>query len=221
MPTLHVHLDEAGNWAFSPKGSAYYILTAAWTFDPQPLAAALTDLRFQFIKQGLGIEGFHAAPDRQITRDAVVQTMLANAGWRFGAVVMEKRKINPSLYPPHRFYPTFAGALLRFVLSGPRAANTSSVLVYADTLPMDTRAKQEGVLKAIKTACKDRLPSTPSHSFSHCHESNPWIQVADYCCWSVQRKWEKKDTRTYDLLRPKLQAAELVITDNGNGITYY
>jgi hypothetical protein len=76
VPTLHIHLDESGNWHFNPKGSKYYAFAVVWTYDPQPLAIALTALRFRLVKQGLSIDGFHASPDKQSTRDAVVNTML-------------------------------------------------------------------------------------------------------------------------------------------------
>lgn len=222
MPTLHIHLDESGDWNFNPRGSKYYVITAAWTFEPRQLANTLTKLRYGFVKQGLSIEGFHAAPDKQATRNAVVAAMLADDSWSFAAVVMEKRKINPVLRDPHKFYPKFAGALLRFVLSGSRLRGASHALVYADTLPMDTNAKREGTLKAIRSVCSDRLPSgVDYHVYSHCHQSNAWIQAADYCSWSIQRKWERADTLTYQVLAPRMQATELVITDGGDGTAYY
>lgn len=222
MPTLHVHLDESGDWNFHRKGSKYYILAAAWTFDPKPLAQALTSLRYRLVKQGISIEGFHASPDKQATRDSVVQTLLVDKSWRFASVVMEKRRISPALRDPHKFYPKFASVLLRFILTGDRRASTSHLLVYADTLPIDTRAKRGGAIKAIKSVCSSRLRTGVAyHVFSHCHQSNPWIQVADYCCWGVQRKYESRDLRTYNLLASRLELPELLLTDAGDGHTYY
>jgi Protein of unknown function (DUF3800) len=222
VPTLHVNIDEAGCWNFHRKGSKFFILTVAWTYDPAPLARALTDLRFALVKKGIDIDSFHAAEDKQATRDAVVNTLLAVSGWNFAAVVMEKRLINPALYEPHRFYPKFAGSLLRFVLRGRMRAGTDNVLVYADTIPMTSSAKRQGVVKAMKTTCAELLPSScASHIFSHPRQSNSWLQVVDYCCWGVQRKWQLKDERTYQQLLPKLAAPELNITAGGDGTAYY
>lgn len=221
MATLHVHLDESGDWNFNPKGSRYFVLTAAWTYDPLPLAQALTALRFGLVKDGHSIDGFHASPDRQVVRDAVVQTLVSHSGWRFASVVIEKCKVNPILYAPPRFYPTFASALLRFILRRP-AMQRSRVLVYADTLPMDTRAKKEGVLKALKTTCSAELPAGCHHYVnSHRLESNCWLQVADYCCWAVMKKWQTGDVRTYDELKPRMPSPELEITARGDGTVYY
>lgn len=223
MPTLHVHLDESGDWTFNPKGSKYFVLTVAWTYDPQPLASALTSLRFGLVAQGDNIESFHASPDRQSVRNAVVLTLLAHPDWQFAAVVLEKCKINPSLYPPERFYPQFAGTLLKFLFRGGAfRANTTRVLVYADTIPMDTNRKREGVLKAIKTTCASELPKHITHHvFSHCRESNKWLQVVDYCCWAVAKKWERGNLLTYNQLQPRLRAREFDLTSRGDGTKYY
>ena len=34
--------------------------------------------------------------------------------------------------------------------------------------------------------------------------SDPCLQVADYCTWAVQRKWEREDRRSYELIEPKI-----------------
>jgi hypothetical protein len=224
MPTLHIHLDETGDWRFTPKSpSKYLILTLAWTYDPRPLAAALTSLRFSVVKAGTSLESFHATEDRQAVRNQVVQTIMAHQDWWFAAVVMEKRKINPVLYEPDKFYPKFASPLLKFVFRGRTyRRDTDRVLVYADTLPMSTNAKREGVLKALKETCADCLPDGVTHHvYSYRSHSNKWLQVADYCCWAMSKKWEKGDVRTYDQLYHRLKATELVITDSGDGTTYY
>lgn len=34
--------------------------------------------------------------------------------------------------------------------------------------------------------------------------TGPCLQVADYCCWAIQRKWERYDTRSYVLIEDKI-----------------
>lgn len=194
----------------------------AWTYDPLPLATDLTRLRFSLVKAGIGLESFHAAEDKQAVRNQVVTTMVSRPGWAFASVVLEKCKINPVLYAPDQFYPTFAGSLLRFVLRGSAfRSGTDRVLVFADTLPM-TKAKREGVLKALKQTCASGLAANVAHHvFSYRSHSNKWLQVVDYCCWAMSKKWERGNTLTYNQLRPRLAATELVITDRGDGTKYY
>lgn len=33
---------------------------------------------------------------------------------------------------------------------------------------------------------------------------DPGLQVADYCAWAIQRKWERGDTRSYDLIKRRI-----------------
>ena len=208
MPTLHVHLDESGKLTFKPTGSRYYVFTAAWTYDPAPLANDLTALRFALLKQGHDLHRFHATNDRQVNRDAVVNALARHAGWNFAAVVIEKAKVYPDLRVPHRFYPQFASSILKYIFRHHVAPGTGTVLVFTDTLPVNER--REAAEKAIKTACRQELPkATRFESYHHPSASNPWLQVADYCAWAVFRKWEQGDTRTYDQLRHCLAEAEL------------
>jgi hypothetical protein len=103
VATLHVHLDEAGNFKFSPAGSRYFIFTVTWTFDPAPVARDLTALRFGLVKGGENLPTFHATTDKQIHRDKVVAAMTAHNNWKYAALVIEKRKVQPSLRHPSRF----------------------------------------------------------------------------------------------------------------------
>ncbi len=208
MPTLHVSLDESGDLKFRPTGSKYYIFTAAWTYDPRPLAQRLADLRFALLKQGHDLEAFHATEDKQVNRNAVVGLLGGHGGWSFAAVVIEKAKVYPELREPHRFYPMFAASVLKYVFHRYVVPDTSQVLVFTDRLPV--KKHREAAEKAIKIACRRELAKEIRFdSYHHACASNAWIQVADYCSWAVFRKWEHGDTRTYDQLRHRLAEPEL------------
>lgn len=222
MSTLHIYLDEAGDWEFSPKGSRYFAMGVLWTFDPTPLAAKLTDLRFDFLRSGVDIESFHASPDKQPTRNRVIGALNACSGWHFGCALMEKRRVNPSIREPQRLYPTVAAPLLRFAIRSVANGSISRVLVFSDTINVSSRAKREGVLKAIKGVCAAELKlGQPHYAFSHSRSSNTLLQAADYCLWSVYRKWEGSDPRSYDQLKHNLKLPEICITDRGDGSAYY
>lgn len=116
MPTLHLYLDESGDLTFSPVGTKHYVFAVAWTLDPLPVVNDLASLRFDLLKQGYDLPSFHAAPDKQVHRNAVVDVLLQHDNWRFAAIVVEKSKVNPALREPRIFYPKFASMVLRFVL---------------------------------------------------------------------------------------------------------
>jgi hypothetical protein len=221
MPTLHIHFDESGDWKFGPKGTRYFILSAAWTYEPRPLAQDLSDLRYSLTKAGHDICAFHASPNHGSIRKQAVDAMASHRNWWWGSVVMEKCKINPTLREPHEFYPKFAGSLLRFILKGRLRSDTDRLLIYTDTLPLNTHAKREAAMGAMKKTCVAVRPGIEYHIYSHRSESNKWLQVADYCSWSVCRKWESGKDDWYRMLAPRLRSKEMCITDFGDGTRYY
>ncbi|MGD0520377.1 MAG: DUF3800 domain-containing protein [Terracidiphilus sp.] len=223
LPTLHIHTDESGNYDFSQRGSRYYVFAAAWTYHPAPLAMGLTALRFEQIKAGHGefLSSFHACEDSPWLRDRVISTLLNHASWSFAAMVVEKAKVNPTIYDPQAFYPKFLTMVLRFVLRGRVRPDTSQILIYTDTLPMTQKKQARSVQVAIKHSCQREQPQIPFHVLNHRRESNAWLQVADYCCWGVCRKWEHGNTDAYDRLKARLAATEIDPMSRGDGRMYY
>ena len=225
MPAIHIHVDESGDFNFSPTGSRYYIFTSVWTYDPEPLADALTKLRFSLIKAGhfqtgQDLSSFHASDDPGPRRALVIPALQQHGGWNFASIVVDKRKVNPALYDPFTFYPKFLSMVLRFIFKGRLLRGTTQVLIYTDTLPF-TKSKALAVEVAIKAECKADLGGVPFRSCHHRRESNAWLQVADYCCWGMCRKWEHGDPTAYDALRLRLAAPELESMSRGDGTIYY
>jgi len=223
LPTLHIHTDESGNFDFSPRGSRYYVFAAAWTYYPAAIASHLTALRFELIKNGFGesLASFHACEDPPPIRERVISAILMHYGWSFAAIVVEKAKVNPADYEPHSFYPKFLSMVLRFVMRGRVRPGTSQILIYTDTLPMAQKKHAQAVQVAIKKSCQTERPEVPFHVLNHRRESNTWLQVADYCCWSVCRKWEHGNPDAYDRLKVRMAATEIDPLSRGCGFLYY
>ena len=223
MPTLHVHVDESGEFNFSPGGTRYYIFAATWTYQPVPLSAELTNLRYSIVKAGHGpsLSGFHACEDPAPRRELVLAAMLRHEHWNFASIVVDKRRVNPTLREPETFYPKFLAMLLRFIFKGRVGVYTDKVLIYTDTLPINKK-KLAAVEKTIKASCRaDLRPTISFEVCNHRRESNPWIQVTDYCCWGVCKKWEHGNTDVYDRLKCRLAATEIDPMSRGDGTIYY
>lgn len=224
MATLHVHVDESGDFNFSPAGTRYYVFTAAWTYDPAPLSSALTNLRYGVIKAGHGsnLSAFHACDDPAPRRELVISTMLNFASWNFASIVVDKPRLNPVIRDADTFYPKFMSMVLRFVFKGRVRPSTARAMIYTDTLPFPSKKRVIAVETAIKASCRKDLPAAVTFEVcNHRRESNPWIQVADYCCWSVCRKWEHGQRDVYDRLRARLAATEIDPMSRGDGMVYY
>lgn len=210
MATLHISLDESGDFTFSPRGTRYFTFAATWTYDPLPLAQDITSLRISLLKSGMDISSFHASADKQSVRNSVMEVLNTHTNWYFAAIVVEKSKVYPHLYDPRRFYPEFAAKVMRFILRYRVTEDTETILFFTDTLPINKR--REGVEKAIKSVCRSEIRrDIQFHSFHHERASNAWIQVADYCSWAIFRKWEHNDDRAYRQINGRMQASELSV----------
>ena len=166
------------------------------------------------------MSAFHASEDPQPRRDLVIGVLLNHKTWNFASIVVDKPRVNPSLYDPENFYPKFSAMVLRFVFRGRVRPGTSKVLVYTDTLPFEKK-RARAVEVAIKRSCHKDLSGLPFQVFNHRRESNAWIQVADYCSWSVCRKWENGNLDAYNRLTVRLAATEIDPMSRGDGTVYY
>jgi len=146
--------------------------------------------------------------------------MLSHGAWNFASIVVDKPKLNPALYDAFTFYPRFLSMVLRFVFRGRLLRGTSQVLVYTDTLPF-TKRQAQAVEVGIKHECQRDLGGKPFRVCHHRTESNAWLQVVDYCCWAMYRKWEHGDIVAYNALRPHLAAPEIDPMSRGDGTIYY
>jgi hypothetical protein len=222
LNTLHIHVDESGDLNFAKRGSRFYIFTAVWTYHPLPLGISLHNLRFGYIKSGVGakLSRFHACEDQQAHRDAVVDLILSENTWWFASIVIEKRKVNPTIREPEIFYPQFLNSILRFIFRGNLKQGTTNVLVYTDSLPLKSEKEKKIASFTIEDVCKAELGEIPFRLMHHASDSNSWLQIADYCSWSICRKWERGDVRTYSRLKARLQKTELDPMSLGRTIYY-
>jgi len=201
---LYIFLDEGGNFDFSPTGTTYFTLTSITKTRPFQIAPILESLKYDLIETGLDIEYFHAAEDRQAVRDKVfasIQQFINTL--RIDSLIVEKKKTGPALRVDTQFYPRMIGYILGYVLKSNAARNCDEVIVITDTIPI--KKKREAVEKAIKTILKQKLPKTSKYRvLHHASKSTFGLQVADYCNWAIFRKWEKGDTRSYDLIKSRV-----------------
>lgn len=183
------------------------------------MGTALSRLRFALNKQGHDVAGFHANLDPKPRRELVLEVISADPSWNYSAVVVEKRKVHPSLYEPRDFYPKFASMPLHLVLKYRVRPNTNQVVLYTGLMPVSGMPRKH-MEATVKFACRSYLAEhIPIQTFHHSNFSNYWLQVADYCAWAVQRKWESGDQIVYDKIKTHLVAPELDVLRRGK--TYY
>ena len=214
----YIYADETGNFNFSNQSEAsrYFILTTVAVVDhtvENDLLALRRELAWN--AEGLAI-GFHATDDRRAVRNRVF-TALGQHRFRIDATILEKRKARPEIRPTRESFYGFAWYYhLTGLLPALSSDNNELFIIAAST----TKAMHQEFHSAV-AATAAVAPASIINSGVWTAASSPMIQVADYCAWAIQRKWETtpSDTSHYNLIRDKV-ASEFDLFQNG-AATYY
>jgi hypothetical protein len=209
MPTdkpLYIFLDESGNFDFSSSGTKYYTFTAFSSPRPCSGHCALAEIKYDGIETGIELEYFHATEDRQWIRNRVFEVIRHRLqSIRIDSLIIEKRKLHPSIYPPEKFYPRMMEYLLKYVFEGHNLGEHSKIVVITDTIPV--KKKRDAVEKAIKTFIAQRLEAKiPYTVLHHPSKSNFDLQMVDYMNWAIFRKWETQDNRSHEIIQPAIKS---------------
>jgi hypothetical protein len=217
MADIYVFADEAGNFDFtlSQGASRYFVLTTVMMRDCS-IGERLLALRRDLTWRGYHLpDGFHATEDAQAVRDDVFE-IIKDADLRVDSTVFDKRKAMPHLQSEARLYKI--AWFLHFKYVAPRiAGRTDRLMVTAASIGTKQRRQRfhdavQDVVQQVSTA----------HSFKTAFwvcGSDPCLQVADYCCWAVQRKWERGHTLSHELIQAQIRS-EIDIWRVGQKIYY-
>lgn len=219
MERLHVFADESGNFDFSVKkgASRFFILTTVTVADCHTLAADLRELRYELAWAGNEVEAFHAMEDRLEIKRLVFERIVKHE-LRIDATILEKRKAMARLRTEDSTFYRYAWFYhLKHLLPRIGAKSVETLVVAASVGTYSRRASFRDALRVVA----DQLGS-PRQALRTAHwqaASDPCLQVADYCSWAMQRKWEQGDDRAFRLIEP-LVATEFDLFARGNTYHY-
>jgi len=229
--TLFIFLDESGNLDFSPRGSRYWSLTALSTFSPIEGRDQLTALLYELAGFGVGQEFFHATEDLQSIRDQVFQRINKMPDdFEIHSVIAEKRKANPSLYEemarragawslrtnPDDFYSIVCRTLLTYIFRRWKYRQAKRVVVILSAIFNGPR--HAGIKQTLRKYLKGKS-DLEFHIYFHATKADLNCQMADYCGWAISIKWERGDTRSYDLVKHRIKS-EFDIFRSGTSVYY-
>ena len=202
----YIFLDESGNFDFSPSGTRYFVLTSVSMERPFPVAAPLDDYKHDCLEYDLDLEYFHCYRDGRIVRNRVFELIADHLdGMRIDCPVVEKAKAEPGLQEDRRFYPELLTHLLKLVLPIELdGGEAEKVIVITDTIPVNK--KRRAIERGVRTALRGTLPPGMKYRILH-HQSRSHygLQVADYCCWAIFRKWQTGERTWYDRIKPAIR----------------
>ena len=206
MPNKFIFADEAGCFTFNrqPNVSRYFILCTV-VMDDCAVATELLNLRRRLAWEGAELgDFFHATADKQAVRDEVFKA-ITKYPFSIQATIIEKskaqlhvRESKPRFYQYGYFYHFKYGATAQLTTASEALVTTASLGTRKERTAFEEAVAD--VMRQTKRAKEWKADFMPCHA-------DPCLQVADYCAWAIQRKWEskdQKDVRSYDLIKDRI-----------------
>lgn len=205
---VYCFADEAGNFDFRPptasRNASRFFTLATATMNACVAGDALLELRRSLAIAGHHIPShFHAAEDSQRLRDAVFD-VLSRHDFRVDATVFEKCKAYPNIASDARYFYRLAW-YLHFKHVAPRIGGIFRRPILVVAASMTTKGRQAEFHAAVQSVA-DQVYAGPIQTAMWPSASDPCLWVADYCTWAIQRKWERGDTRSYDLIKDRIRS---------------
>ena len=227
MRTLFIFIDESGNFDFSPNGTKYFVLSAVSTLSPLG-KERLEEIKYELMKNGINLEYFHAAEDKQIVRNQVYSFIERLEDIEIDSVIVQKNKTNPSLYistkkkkpkKGEKLYTKVLQNLLQYIFCRHDNSTKIDQVVVVLSSIFDAN-KRKLIEKTIKVYLK-KIYSKPFYLYFHENRSDKNTQIADYCCWAIYRKWTDGEIRPYNAVKKgnKIKS-EFDIFETGSTLYY-
>ncbi len=159
---------------------------------------------------------FHCTYDKQRVRDAVYEC-IARCDFSIQATIMEKTKAQPQLRTSENRFYQYAWLYHLRHSSHRFLAAIDSLMVTAATI--GKAAKRVSFEDSVKDVCRQIVPKERLRSAFWPSQTDPCLWLADYCTWAIQRKWERGDSRSYDLIAKKINY-EYELFERGNDHYY-
>jgi hypothetical protein len=208
MSPLFIFADEAGCLTFKqgPNISRYFILCTV-AMESTAVVQALIDLRryLVFNDHELG-DYFHASTDRQAVRDAVFNEIMKH-DFTIQATIMEKSKAKPHITKSAFGFYQYAWFYHFKYGTRPLLKTASQTLITSASI--GTKRERSAFSDAVDDVLSQMMPVAKWKTDFVPAQADPCIQVADYCAWAIQRKWEslhksKTDVRSYSIIRDRI-----------------
>jgi hypothetical protein len=203
MPNKLLFADEAGCFTFKKQqgASRYFILCTA-AMEDDAIATSLLALRRQLAWEGAELgDYFHATEDKQAVRDAVFATILKHP-FTVQATIMEKSKAQPQVRRSRaRFYQTGWYFHFKWGMQDQFKAEHEALITSAC---LGTKKERIAFQSAVDDVMHQTMRVKEWKTDFMPAAADPGLQVADYCAWAFQRKWEGGDTRSYDLIKDRI-----------------
>jgi hypothetical protein len=206
MPSIFVFADEAGCFEFSRKQNASrYFVVCTINLQNCDIGHSLLELRRKLAWEGKPVgDYFHATVDKQEVRDEVFQLISAHP-FDVYATIMEKSKAQPQVRETRETFYKY-GWFYHLKWSAPQFIMPKAEVMFT-TASVGTKKGQALFTAAVNDVVQQtvRIPRKQWQTHFCQSMADPCLQIADYCTWAIQRKWERGDDRSYRLIQARVR----------------
>ena len=200
---LHVFSDEAGCFTFNRyERSSRYFLMCTLSLEECSIGNRLLQLKRDLIWDGFPVrEELHASEDRNVVRKAIFD-FLSKEDFRIDITILEKSKAHPEIAQKKELFYKYAW-YCHFKRVGPlvlKGFNEVSITAAAIGTKRGQAVYTAAVNEILQMIIEKQRCST---SFPR-SIADPCLQIADYCAWAIQRKWERYDHTWYSYISSKI-----------------
>jgi len=199
--------DESGDLQFRahPQVTRYFAVGTLLVDEAQlrDLRSRLSEVRDELAWKSQGLDStFHATTDAQAVRDAVFD-VLSQLDFRFDVTLLEKRKAQPqtrSSAPKFYRYAWF----YHFKYVAPRVLGPDDELMVV-AAEIGTNKERAAFRDAIAEVLRQCLEFKVKRRLAFWRDDSDFaLQAVDYLTWAVTRKYERGDSRSYNLIKDKI-----------------
>ena len=205
MANSFIFADEAGCFTFKRKqGASKYFILCTVSAENWNIDGALLNLRRKIcLESEPDRDKLHATSDLQEVRNLVFE-LLAKQDFRIDATILEKSKAQDQLRESHATFYRYAWYYHFKKVGADHARQYDKMLITAAALgEKKTRAAFK---ESVNLAVQQILPRDRWEVAFHDSAKDPLLWAADYCAWAIQKKWERNDVRSYDLIKQKIRS---------------
>ena len=200
----YIYADESGNFDFSRNAGAtrYFLLTTV-VINDHSLESELLELRRELAWDGVELRvGFHAVNDNRYIRRRLFDT-LSKHDFRIDATILEKSKAEHHVRSTPAYFYGFAWYHHLTHIADNDNFRPDELLITASSI--GTNEMKNNFRRAVETVRNGFFPQTEARTTMLSATSDACLQVADYCSWTIFRKWEHGDEQLYRIIADKIE----------------
>lgn len=203
MSRALIFSDEAGCFVFKRNDRASkYFMVCTILLEDCAIGDGLMALRRDMVWRGLPVkEEFHATEDHGSVR-AEVYNYLSQQPFRVDVTILEKSKAQPQTRVSEAVFYKYAW-FYHFKAVGPSLLRGKTE-VHVTAASVGTKKGQAIYTAAVNDVLQQTIQRQQWRTSFPRAVAEPCLQVADYCAWAIQRKWERGDETWYAKIEDKV-----------------